>query len=649
MPPTAPSSSSSSVAVVPSVPLSQTVAILDCGAQYTKVIDRRVRELNRASVIVPFDTPLTELKHYGAIILSGGPNSVFEPNAPQVDPGLFESGLPILGICYGMQLMAHQCGGQVVGADHKEYGQTLITVDPNTALFHGMAEQQSVLMSHGDHVVALPTGFSILATSPQPAGPAIIAAMGDMTRRLVGVQFHPEVELTVEGQTMLGHFLGDIAQLPAQFTLPHRLDDLVAEIQTQVGARSVVTLVSGGVDSAVTTALLLKALPHEQVFAIHVDTGLMRHQESEQVCQALEHLGLVHLTHLKAESDFLNATTDIDGVTVGPLCQTVDPEHKRRIIGDVFFRLTQQTMASLNLDMDHTLIAQGTLRPDLIESGSVTVSQTAHKIKTHHNDVPLIQAQREKGLIIEPNRDFHKDEVRQLGLMLGLPKSVVYRQPFPGPGLGIRVLCATAPYPLEDALTTQAQVDQLCAPCGLQGTVLPVRSVGVQGDFRSYRHLVALSGPYLQTDIDRMVLLAQQLPNQCRALNRVALVLNPAHTMPNTINTVTPTTLTRPVLDLLRAIDHLVIQTMADAEALTPISQLLTVLVPVDSQNQGRHSIAIRGVMTSDYMTARPARPGHELPWRALTKLDEQIRAQFPIDMVMVDLTGKPPATVEWE
>lgn len=620
----------------------QRIAILDCGAQYTKVIDRRVRELNMLSEIMPLSVSAESLKSFSAIILSGGPNSVFAEDAPAFDPDILHLGIPVLGICYGMQLIAHSLGGTVLPGSTKEFGETPIEVDTNSALFLNTPSPQVVLMSHSDKVAELPPGFSVLGRSGE-----IIAAMGNAQSKIYGVQFHPEVELSVYGHQILSNFLTQVAQLTPDYPLTFRLEEKLDEIRTQVGDNNVFVLVSGGVDSAVTAALLLKALGPEKVYALHMDHGFMRHEESETVCKALKEQGLVNLTHLKVQDAFLNATTDIDGKHVGPLKNVTNPEEKRRLIGDTFFKLTQDAITQMNLDLDHTYIAQGTLRPDLIESGNIGVSEIAHKIKTHHNDVPLIQAQREKGLIIEPNRDWHKDEVRKIGSMLGLPDEVVQRQPFPGPGLAIRILCTEKPYITPEFESLNLAINQKAATLNLQGNVLPVQSVGVQGDYRSYSYLSVLSGDYPK-NWDALKNLVTEIPNQHHSINRVALVLRSKGPLPSTINWVTPTTLIPETLDLLRQIDHTVAQALVSAGKMAGISQLLSVLVPTGLKPGGL-SIAIRAVVTSDYMTARPARLGDEIPWELAESIAQKLLDTYPIDWVMMDLTSKPPATVEWE
>jgi GMP synthase (glutamine-hydrolysing) len=631
------------------------IAILDCGAQYTKVIDRRIRELNVETAIFPLEVSAETLKatNISAIILSGGPHSVYDDTAPKYHPDIFQLGLPMLGICYGMQLMTQECGGTVQAASHKEYGETDIKLNSaKSPLFKGLDLTQRVLMSHGDHVSQLPEGFELLAESPSSNGNSnpIVAAIAHPERKLYGVQFHPEVDLTEHGKTMLSNFLFEICGFEGNFQLQDRLKDTISTLQQQIGTKNVLVLVSGGVDSSVTAALLLKALGPEQVYAVHIDSGLMRHNESDLVCDALKALGFKHLQRINAEDAFLNGTSEMDGTPIGPLCEAVDPEHKRRIIGDVFFHLTNQAILDTGLNLAETFIAQGTLRPDLIESGNREVSQTAHKIKTHHNDVPLIQAQREKGLIVEPNKDWHKDEVRQVGRLLGLPEALVIRQPFPGPGLGVRILCTNTPYVTDAYDDINQALNALTKPLGFQGLLMPVKSVGVQGDGRTYSYLAILQGPWKTTPWNILKDLARDIPNKLHSINRVAVVLNDSETpLPDSCKTITPTTLTQPVVAKLRQWDHQITEALGQAGCLQSTSQLLTVLVPCDTSNQGRYCVAIRSVVTTDFMTARPGALGREIPLEALSQLANNLATDSEVDRVMYDLTSKPPATVEWE
>lgn len=629
------------------------IALLDCGAQYTKVIDRRVRESNVDTEIFPVDIPAAELKkEFAGIILSGGPNSVYEPGAPQCDPGIFDLGIPVLGICYGMQLMNRTFGGTVLPSPTKEYGETEITVEPDCLLFDGLSAEQHVLMSHGDSVGEPAPGFRVVGQSASTHHHEVIAAIQNSEARLYGVQFHPEVELSVNGGKMLENFLYKICGLTGSHVLGDRLDESLEAIRQQVGDKNVFVLVSGGVDSSVTAALLVKALKPEQVFAVHIDSGMMRHQESDLVCEALKAIGLKHMERVDAEEIFLNATTDIDGKIVGPLRQTHDPETKRRIIGDVFYHLVTDAIRRSGLNLDETFIAQGTLRPDLIESGNRDISSQAHTIKTHHNDVPLIQEQRKKGLIIEPNRDWHKDEVRKVGRMLGLPEELVMRHPFPGPGLAIRVICAEQPYLTDNYNETNQQLKALAKEANMDAVLLPVQSVGVQGDSRSYRYVAALKGDLTQLNWNDIRTLAQKIPNRLHAVNRVALLLNDKP-LPEQVQTITPTLLNPVSLEKLRVLDHIVTEGFRNEGIHDKISQLFTVLIPVDTAREAdrppKHSAVIRAVVTSDYMTARPASLLEEIPLEFIRNLAEELSAQPNVDLVLYDITSKPPATVEWE
>jgi len=567
--------------------------------------------------------------------------------------------VPVLGICYGMQLMTQHFGGIVESCSRKEYGETEISVDTTSPLFTNLNPTQHVLMSHGDSVTQLGEGFVAIAESvSEEAGKTVNvhAGIAHQSKPFYGVQFHPEVELSTEGTAMLERFLFEICHLSGSFKLADRLETMLAELKAQVQDRPVFVLVSGGVDSSVVAAALIKALPAEQVYAVHINTGLMRQDESDLVCDALQAIGLTHLKRLDAQDFFLDFTTlDDAGRTIGPLKEATDPEEKRRLIGDAFFRLIdaemKATLEEAGVSADDVLLAQGTLRPDLIESGNKDVSKTAQKIKTHHNDVPLIQAQRDKGLIVEPNRDLHKDEVRQVGRLLGLPEALVIRQPFPGPGLGVRMLCANTAYGLDAYDTLNADLQRVAGEFSLQAVLLPVRTVGVQGDGRTYSYVAAIEAEDFDSiqGFKAVRHAARELTNRLPLINRIALNIAPSRALASSIKTITPTTLTSDAIAQLQNWDaHVTAYTMAHADFNT-ISQLLAVMLPVAVDGVGSRSLAVRAVVTSDFMTARPALVGQELPEGFLSGLGSHLQGLAGVGHVFYDVTSKPPATVEWE
>ncbi len=449
------------------------IVVLDFGSQYTRLITRRLRELSVYSVILPSSAPLQEIlaQKPQAIVLSGGPRSVFDPDAPRSDPGLLGLDLPILGICYGMHLLAHQLGGEIQRTGHREYGKAILTTTSGR-LFEGLEAKPSVWMSHSDAIVALPRGWRVTAATKDNPIAAIEAEEG----LRFGVQFHPEVAHTPMGIHMLDRFLA-AAGIPRDWTPQRTLDILLAQLKEQVGKRRVLIAVSGGVDSSTLALLLAKAgIAHTAVF---VDHGLLREEERAQVKQALGALG-VHLVTVDASTRFLSA---LSGVS--------DPEKKRKIIGRSFIEVFDQQARELG---PFEFLAQGTLYPDVIESAGV---QGAANIKSHHNVGGL---PKELGFeLVEPFRFLFKDEVRKLASLLGLPDGLRLRHPFPGPGLAIRIIGEVTPKRLrilreaDDIFIRALIAEDLYSQTWQALAVLtPVHSVGVVGDERSYGHVLAL-------------------------------------------------------------------------------------------------------------------------------------------------------------
>ena len=504
-----------------------TVLVVDFGAQYAQLIARRVREARVYSEIVPHTMPVAEMlaKSPAAIILSGGPSSVYVENAPAVDRKLFASGVPAFGICYGFQAMAQSLDGEVARTGASEYGGTALqVVDADTTLFKGLPRDLSVWMSHGDSVVVAPKGFTVTAMSEG----APVAAFEDVEHRLAGVQFHPEVLHTEHGQAVLEHFLYEIAGCRPTWTMSNVIDEQVDLIRDQVGDAMVICGLSGGVDSAVAAALVQRAVG-DQLTCVFVDHGLLREGEAEQVDKDFVAATGVRLKVVDAQQQFLDALL---GVT--------DPEEKRKIIGREFIRTFELAAAEVVTEagaQGQTVeyLVQGTLYPDVVESGGGT--GTAN-IKSHHNVGGLPDDL--QFALVEPLRNLFKDEVRAVGEKLGLPADIVWRQPFPGPGLAIRIIGEVNRERLEVLRQADAIAREELTRAGLDRDVwqfpvvllADVRSVGVQGDGRTYGHPVvlrpvasedAMTADWARLPYDLIARISTRITNEVREINRVTL------------------------------------------------------------------------------------------------------------------------------
>ncbi|MEJ9281538.1 glutamine-hydrolyzing GMP synthase [Ureibacillus thermosphaericus] len=492
------------------------IVVLDFGSQYNQLITRRIREFGVFSELLPHTLSAKEIKEMNAvgIIFSGGPNSVYDDNAFKVDEEIFNLGLPILGICYGMQLIAHTLGGKVESANTREYGKAEIEITKDNPLFGDLPKEQVVWMSHGDLVTQLPEGFETIATSPS----CPITAMQNEERKLYGVQFHPEVRHSVHGNDILRHFVFDICGAKGDWTMENFIDLQIKKIREQVGDKKVLCALSGGVDSSVVAVLIHKAIG-DQLTCMFVDHNLLRKGEAESVMETFEGKFGMKVIKIDARERFMNK---LKGVT--------DPEQKRKIIGNEFIYVFSDEASKLN-DMD--FLAQGTLYTDIIESGTAT----AQTIKSHHNVGGLPEDM--KFELIEPLKTLFKDEVRQLGTQLGLPDEIVWRQPFPGPGLAIRVLGEVTEEKLEIVRESDAILREEIAKAGLDReiwqyfTVLPnIKSVGVMGDQRTYDYAVGIravtsvdgmTSDWARIPYDVLEKISTRIVNEVPHVNRVLL------------------------------------------------------------------------------------------------------------------------------
>ena len=591
------------------------IVVLNAGGQYCHLIARRIRELGVHAVVGDIDKPAADLADARGIIISGGPASVTEPTSPSVDPKIYDLGVPILGICYGHQLMARDLQGRVEAGVTKEYGYSVLNVG-DCELFQKIPTSSiRVWMSHGDTVVDLPPGFS-------PGGETDdckVAVMEDRTRRLYGLQFHPEVVHTEQGTEILRNFVFDRAHCTEDWDPRARLEQVMAGIRKTAGDRRVFFLISGGVDSTVAFYLCAKALGAERVLGLYVDTGFMRESDADAMHYVERLVGGHALRVADRSRDFF-----------GPLAGVTNPERKRAIIGDAFVEVQEDEFARLGLREHEWLLGQGTIYPDTIESGG---ARHAAKIKTHHNRAPRIQALIEEGRVIEPLVEFYKDEVRVLGEQLGLPHDVVWRHPFPGPGLAVRCVCSEAMAVVRPA--------SIALPDGVSGFIVPVRTVGVQGDERSYSNLLAVEGT---GSLEAAGTLARRVTNEHRTINRVAAVVYRRDAQPLDQLAIHPATLTSDRVALLRAADDQVTRIVRAHGLYDAIWQFPVGMLPLGTA-PGREAIVLRPVNSRDGMTADYAR----LPDVVVEEIARALATLGRVDAVLYDVTNKPPATIELE
>lgn len=600
------------------------IAVLDLGGQYCHLIARRVRDLGVFSDILPSDTEVETLRHFDGVILSGGPGSVSEPDAPRVPQTvLTDLGKPVLGICYGQQLITDLLGGTVIREHVREYGLASLSIIEPDLLFQDVPSDSMAWMSHGDTVTSLPRGFRRLAKTET----CDFAAVADVDKRIYGIQFHPEVTHTQHGMAILSNFVFHICHAQPTWNPASLKDKLIEQIRATAAGRKVYFLVSGGVDSNVAYALCAQALPPDQLEGLYVDTGFMRKNESEQLRLAFEWIGLPNIRIIDDSQRFLDAMQD-----------AIDPEEKRQRIGPLFIEIQQELVSAMENENHNWVLGQGTIYPDTIESGGTAGAEV---IKTHHNRVPMIAELAAQNRLLEPLQEFYKDEVRALGQALGLPPDLVNRHPFPGPGLAIRTLCSDR----HAKAMPHGGIDGICREFGLHGCVLPLKSVGVQGDNRSYKNVAMISGVAVLETLSQV---STRITNGYKDVNRVVYCLDAA--IDFKALRVHDALLTSERLDVLREADAIAHQLLHAHGLEHQLWQFPVVLIPV-SHGAGRRSeskgetVILRPVYSVDGMTAEFAK----LPLPLLREMARAICQLPTIDLVCFDVSNKPPATIEWE
>ncbi len=633
--------------------INEKILVLDFGGQYTQLIAKSVRKCNVFSEIKDCNYNIGNIirEQPKGIILSGGPDSVFETGAPYINEYLLELGIPVLGICYGMQHINHILGGGMLHGDNveKEYGETGVYVDNNHPLFSGLEKMITGWMSHGDSVdrTRLARGFSVIAETDKH-----VSAIADDDRKIYGVQFHPEVTHTPKGIQIISNFAHDICKCGSEWTMGNYIQECKEYIKKTVGKNDVLCFISGGVDSTFVATVLAQTEGIGNVYALYID-ALMRKGETEEVEKSLRDAGVKDLIVYRAEDEFIRA---VKGMS--------DPEQKRKAIGNLFGKIQQEMTEKLGLNPEKIFLAQGTLYTDLIESGK-GVGKKAANIKSHHNvGCEYIEKMQAKGRIVEPNRFIFKDEVRAASREIGLPPEISERQPYPGPGLGIRIVDGNPEWVNDRFYDLNDKVDLIAKENGLEGYVLPIKTVGVQGDGRTYSYLALLSG---ERDWRKIRETAKIIPQKIHEVNRVIYNISGKNINQGYISNLIPTTVNRGTVDLLKDVDYEGRKIIDRYGFNKDISQTIFVLFGSDMYNTGKRSVALRAVTTDDFMTVSPVEPMdinmHELAeyrktgppipprmsWECLDKIKDTLLGKYDVGAFVIDVTDKPPATTCWE
>ena len=602
-----------------------TIAIIDFGGQYAHLIATKVRRQGVFAEILQPEDPIEAFRGYKGIIISGSPSLASHGEDADYNKDIYDLDIPILGFCFGHQEIAQHYGGKVIHGG-REWGYSELQTQQSHPLFSGLSSRETVWMSHFDSVAEIGPDFQEIGVTLTPDGEAEhrYAAIASDTLQRYGFQFHPEVDSTENGHKMIANFLYEICGCTSSWSMDGFIEQKEADIRKQVAGKSVFLLASGGVDSTVAAVLIGRAIGPNRLHLLHVDNGLMRKQESSNVLKLFEKLGLgTNLHFVDASERFLSALSGI-----------VDPEAKRRIIGDTFIEVFEDQAEKIGIE-EH-LLGQGTIYPDTIESGG---TKRADTIKTHHNRVPAIEKMIGQGKVIEPLVELYKTEVRELGELLGIPREALDRHPFPGPGLGVRLLCSSGDASTIDLPSIQTSVSEISTQLGVSGMVLPIRSVGVKADLRAYEYPVLVSG-YLPWD--SLIKVVSSLTAEVENINRC--IWNLSDEIPEVARPLS-TTATRKRLDILREADFIVMEILKSHDLYHEIWQCPTVLLPIELDGRTGEMVIVRPIMSARGMTAVPVNLSKDV----LVELRTRILALSGVSSLALDITSKPPATIEWE
>ena len=599
------------------------IAVLDFGSQYAHLIAKRIRHLGAYTKIFSPSVNEKLLRKAKGIILSGGPSSVYSSDIPSFNPKLLASDLPILGLCYGHQLIAKQFGGTITNTGKGEFGKAVLEQTSDFPLWQNVSFPNRVWMSHQDSVTKCPPDFEVTGVTDS----GCVAAMKHRNRPIYTLQFHPEVNDSKQGQIMLENFV-NTCDVSSRWSMENFIEETTERLRKEVGGRKVLMFISGGVDSSVAFAMLNKTLGKDQMLGLYINNGFMRKNESTEIIERYQQIGYKNIKSRDYSSFFLDAVFN-----------QVDPQIKRHKIGATFIQMRDRFLNELNLLESEWMLGQGTLYPDIIESGG---AEHAEVIKSHHNRVKEVLELLSTGKVVEPLKDLYKDEVRQVGTLLGLPDSIVWRHPFPGPGLSINVLCARGDELFPELEKTALEVSACLKDSNCESQILPVRSVGVQGDQRTYTPPAALRNA--PRDWDWLEKEATRLTNEVRNINRVVLQLGSNSRDYEEPFKIREAFCSSDRLDLLREADFMVTQILEENGLMREIFQLLVILLPI-SKNGKEDCLVLRPVVSEDVMTAQFAR----IDWNLLDPLVESLIGLAGIETVFYDITHKPPGTFGWE